>query len=118
MSAAVLAMVFGRRCSDKDKAAHAQGQEPSRSSTVEEQVQRRCSTSSEEGDADARLSAGSPGASPSARPSFKPPALSRDGSRDSNHSFYSDPGPADLREAWRNDAVYGGDTPRGEGASG
>ena len=69
-----------------------------------------------------RLSAGSPGASPSARPKgspgFKPPALSRDGSRDSNHSFYSDPGPADLREAWRNDAVYGGDTPRGEGASG
>ena len=118
MSAAVLAMVFGRRCSDKDKATHAQGQEPSRSSTVEEQVQRRCSTSSEEGDADARLSAGSPGASPSARPSFKPPALSRDGSRDSNHSFYSGPGPADLREAWHSDAVYGGDTPRGERASG
>ena len=117
MSAAVLAMVFGRRCSDMEKTAHAQEQEPSRPSTVQEQVQRRCSSlpSSEDGDADARLSAGSPGASPSAWSGFKPPALSRDGSRDSNHSFYSQyPGPADLREAWRNDAVYGGDTPRGE----
>ena len=62
-----------------------------------------------------RTPGASPGASPSAPPGWTPPPLSRDGSRDSNHSFYenSAAGPADLRDAWRDDAVYGGDTPRG-----
>ena len=92
----VLAMVFGHR--DEAKAACARGSD--RSPSPPPTGPTPCA---------------SPCASPSAPPSWAPPPLSRDGSRDSNHSFYenSGAGPADLREAWRDDAVYGGDTPRG-----
>ena len=92
----VLAMVFGQR--DEAKAARARGHDRSPSPPPTEPTP-----------------GASPGASPSAPPGWTPPPLSRDGSRDSNHSFYenSAAGPADLRDAWRDDAVYGGDTPRG-----